>query len=392
MAAPGRSSSLTGGAGTLNNNFKTPYNRDDVPASSQEVLRLARTVVRAVERREGQEESAIFVQPEAELECSLRAHAFPPKDPNGAPPATIGRMQHDWNPNNFHEVREVDEREGGRMHGHVDQSGTDGVVLLNLGECDFFFDIGKGAGKGRCTAQRTKECWCAGNGRGNGHWVSAADAPAERYHSFDPRAPKWLLRDRMCATCAAGGQGEQCASCVRGTVHLHSGDLVVFSGCGAFHGVARVTNSTEGSLALPAGAPQLPKWARAYLRSGHRLSVQWRLTSREIAHKKVLKETGAVRQSALQHGIGSVPPGSPGFGEDPDLAAAITLSLAEGQPPHAAGAHSAQSTNHAEVIEVLSDSSEDEALVPLPTAGEKRPAHSLDVESMRQARLARFDV
>ena len=42
------------------------------------------------------------------------------------------------------------------MHGHTDQPGTDGVVLLNLGSCDFFFDIGKGAGVGMCQAQKTE--------------------------------------------------------------------------------------------------------------------------------------------------------------------------------------------------------------------------------------------
>lgn len=438
MAGPGRSSSLTSGAGTLGDNFRTPFNADDVPASSQEVLRLARAVVGEVERREGQARSLIFEQPQAELECSLRAHAFPPQDPDGAPPPVIGRMQHDWNPNNFHEIRQVDEREGGRMHGHVDQSGTDGVVLLNLGGCDFFFDIGKGRGKGHCTAQKTKEQWCVGNGHG-GHWVTAADAPPERYHSIDSRAPKWLLRDRLCATCAAGGQGQQCASCAQGTVQLHSGDLVIFTGCGAFHGVSKVTTNQEGSLALrqPAGTPPLPPWAESRLDAGWRVSLQWRLTSRKVVHDKSLKEMEAQLKSAVQHGIVGAPPVpvsgfDMGFGvagsepdpelaaaiaasladhlqqpqpapqpvvtaahdeeRDPELAAAIALSLQEKQQSHV-GMRSAQNEKMSGVIELLSDS-EDEAPVVVPSTGggEKRAAADLlDVDGMRQARLARFE-
>ena len=66
--------------------------------------------------------------------------------------------------------RQVSEREGGRLHGHCDEEGTDGVVVLNLGSADFFFCT-KRASKNGCTAQRTKECWCVGNG---GHWAQAA--------------------------------------------------------------------------------------------------------------------------------------------------------------------------------------------------------------------------
>jgi len=39
-----------------------------------------------------------------------------------------------------HAERATDSREGGRLHGHCDEPGTGGVVLLNLGACDFFLD------------------------------------------------------------------------------------------------------------------------------------------------------------------------------------------------------------------------------------------------------------
>ena len=108
---------------------------------------------------------------------AVRAHAFPPKDPNGAPPATVERMYYNpYKEDGYNSWRKSDEREGGRMHGHRDESGTDGVVLLNLGSCDFFFDIG--IPSGGCTAQCTKECWCVGNG---GHWATKADCPPDRY-------------------------------------------------------------------------------------------------------------------------------------------------------------------------------------------------------------------
>ena len=80
MAGPNRTSSLTSGSTTFDN-FETMYNNLASP-SSMEVVRLARQVVHAVERREGQAQSLIFAQPDAELECTLRAHAFPPNNHN----------------------------------------------------------------------------------------------------------------------------------------------------------------------------------------------------------------------------------------------------------------------------------------------------------------------
>ena len=189
------------------------------------------------------------------------------------------------------------------MHGHIDQQGTDGVVLLNLGTCDFFFDIGKGRGSGRCEAMRSKECWCVGNASGHGHWVTEADAPKERYAAVDAATASrpLLLRDRMCATCARGGQGQSCKHCVDGTVRLRSGDLVIFSGCRAFHGVSAVVHEPNRHLQPAdslAAVPPLPAWAQTRLDGGGRVSVQWRLTDRTIARKKEEKEMAAWDASA----------------------------------------------------------------------------------------------
>ena len=86
------------------------------------------------------------------------------------------------------------------MHGHIDEDGTDGVVLLNLGECDMFFDQ-----PGRCKARQTRETWCVGGGGGGeGHWVVWDDAPHKgkesRYRTEEHYTH--LLRDRLCAACA----------------------------------------------------------------------------------------------------------------------------------------------------------------------------------------------
>lgn len=300
MAGPNRTSSLTSGSTTFDN-FETMYNNLASP-SSMEVVRLARQVVHAVERREGQAQSLIFAQPDAELECTLRAHAFPPKAPAGTSqaPSKIGKMYFGFDEGMFNEWRDVDPAEGGRMHGHVDQPGTDGVALLNLGGCDFFLDIGKGAGVGRCAAKKTYECWCVGNEGTGGHWVTKEDAPDERYTRFDPAAPRRsLLVDRMCAKCAAGRRGEECESCHRGTVRLCSGDLVVFSGCQAFHGVSAVVHEASRPPPPAAGEPTLPAWAQTKLDDGWRLSMQWRLTNSETARAKERTEMAHATAQAV---------------------------------------------------------------------------------------------
>ena len=91
MAGPCRTSSLTSGTSITNDNFKTLYNGVARPGSLQS-LELARSLVHVVERRRLQGSSCIFVRPEADLECTVRAHAFPPKDPAGAAPPRVNRV------------------------------------------------------------------------------------------------------------------------------------------------------------------------------------------------------------------------------------------------------------------------------------------------------------
>ena len=83
--------------------------------------------------------------------------------------------------------------------------------------------------------------------RALGWRARAADAPKERYYSDEPGKRPSLLRDRLCATCASGGRGVACPNCV--TVRLRSGDLVVFSGCSAFHGISAVVPEEPAAAA-----------------------------------------------------------------------------------------------------------------------------------------------
>jgi len=292
MAAPGRTSSLTDGSTMTNDVFEKLLHKE-VPVDVQP-LQLVRKAVHLVEASRGQP-SRIFKDEEGKLRCDLRAHIFPPKNPNGAPAAGLERMQWgqlDWQHNLF---RECDHAEGGRLHGHRDQKGTDGVVLLNLGACDFFVDVVQ-SGRGGCKAQRTKECWCTGNG---GHWVTRADC-MDRYQADDGAGNKKnnLLIDRKCKTCAAGGKGQACPHCVRNTVRLRSGDVLAFSGRGAFHGVSAVVREQPPPPSQPFGVPALPSWAEKFLKDGWRVSVQWRLTNAAVAEEQAAKETEQYRKSA----------------------------------------------------------------------------------------------
>jgi len=295
MAGSGRTSSLTSGNTTSNNVFTTLFNGEPL---NLDVIAYAKDVAGAIESREGQSKSAIFVRKEEDLECMLRVHAFPPKDPTFTPPgsAPVGKMHFGQAPHMYIPFRQPDDREGGRMHTHVDQTGTDAVVLLNLGSCDFTFDID---GKGHCTAQKTKECWCIGSG---GHWMQKDDATSERYSKshLKDRAGS-LLKDRLCAACAAGRRGEQCRSCVKNTVRLRSGDLVVFAGRTAVHGISRVVSEDVAPHPLPGVAP-LPAWAQSKLDLGWRISVQWRLTDRASERNKSEKEMKAWIASGVPAG------------------------------------------------------------------------------------------
>ena len=108
---------------------------------------------------------------------------------------------------------------------------------------------------------------------GGGHWTVHKEVSGRYYDGNRNR----LMRDRLCAPCAAGGRGSACLRCQNNTVRLYSGDVVAFSGSKAFHGVARVVREPSPPTGPP-DAPTLPAWARKYLNDGYRLSVQWRLT------------------------------------------------------------------------------------------------------------------
>jgi hypothetical protein len=288
MAEIGRTSSVTTGTTEGNDIFDLLSNRA-VPCD-HEVVQLVRRAVRLVEAKlQGSaagSASQIFKQPEAELECRLRAHAFPPKDPQyTAVRDSFASRLHSLAGGN-HPERATDSREGGRLHPHGDETGTDAVVVLNVGACDFSLDTNEvKAGNYLCTAQRTKESWCVGIGSG-GHWT-VRDEVSDRYY---PGERSSLLRDRLCAACAAGRQGRavqvdpmkptlkplrdqrlklehekpavklcfqfqhaplhqgtSCPRCESGTVQLRSGDVVAFSGTKA--GRCSLTISTSVSTA-----------------------------------------------------------------------------------------------------------------------------------------------
>ena len=169
MAAPGRISALTTGSGQSNNVMRVLVHEENPPRNPPALQLVKRAVM------EFKPSSKIFVQPPSNLRTDLRAHAFPPKDPAGAPPAKVVYRQHSA-AGASHLERHPSEQEGGRMHPHRDQPGTDAVVLLNLGSCDFFFDDNATGKKAcNCKAQLTKECWCIGPEGGKGHWAKAVD-------------------------------------------------------------------------------------------------------------------------------------------------------------------------------------------------------------------------
>ena len=292
MAGYNRTSALTQGAGQTNDVLSTLVHNEGLPSQfeiDEGVPRLVREVVRSQH-----DTSRIFNNrgKQDELECCLRVHAFPPRDPAGAPAPTVGRMFYGHGDEHYREFRKCHDREGGRMHGHIDEDGTDAVVLLNLGSAEFFVDVGDRRHKTKCMAQRAKECWCVGSG---GHWATIGDC--ENLH--EKGKTMWASADRLCRTCAGGGVGVACATCR--PVALASGDVIVFDGRAVFHGVSRVLSEREPPPPPPpsgaGAAPPLPEWASRYLDRGFRLSVMWRYANREIRRRKKEQETSALAAS-----------------------------------------------------------------------------------------------
>jgi len=182
--------------------------------------------------------------------------------------------------------------EGGRMHPHLDATGTEAVVILSLGApAVFFVDQKK-----RCKASLTKECWCIGNttAQGKGHWVCKQDCIEGE------------LLDRRCVPCATGGVGIACPTCTEGEVTLFSGDVLVFHGAsktGIVHGVRAVEAMGDEKSADSLFHPNARKkkkgckdklegchetkvatenndtrWLPAWILYMHRASIQWRGT------------------------------------------------------------------------------------------------------------------
>ena len=134
----------------------------------------------------------------------------------------------------------------------------------------------------------------------------------DRYTKPDGR----LLRDRLCASCAGGRHaGVACASCRRNTVRLRSGDVLIFHGRDAFHGLSAVVpESLPPPPPPPPHAPQLPPWARSELSHGGRISVQWRLSNAGIFHEKESRDQAEWNTPAFSTGGGGTGGGGTGGG------------------------------------------------------------------------------
>jgi len=206
-------------------------------------------------------------------------HAFPPRDPTFQPDPDARRYRQHAADGAKHSERATDNREGGRLHPHADEGGTDAVVISNHGRISFSLDTTrKNKGVGHCTAQQAKKCWCIGRSGHEGHWT-VRDEVKNRYNGR-------LLQDRLCAVCAApgDGRGTSCHGCKKNTTRLDSGDVLLIAGAFAVHSAKGV--EAEPPTPTPHGAPPLPPWVQDLVeRRGYRVSVQLRLTNAAQAAK-----------------------------------------------------------------------------------------------------------
>jgi hypothetical protein len=391
MAGVGRTSALTKGSGQTNDIMLTLVHNEGAPGDfriDETVPQIVKEVVSRVH-----DTSQIFgasaarlppgsPPPLGELECTLRVHAFPPRDPAGASPATVQRMYWGQGAEDYREIRQFDDREGGRMHGHKDEEGTDAVVLLNLGAVEFFVDVGARRHLGKCSAQREKECWCVGGDGHDGHWARAADC--EGRHAKG--RVMWRSDDRLCQMCADGGRGEACPTCM--PVVLQSGDIIAFDGTAVFHGVTRVLPREEpAAVAVSVALPELPRWAEQFLDRGFRLSIMWRFANRAIRQKK--REHEQSKWHASEGLVGGVPAAAGSFlsatvaagGADPALTAAIAASLSAAVAGPVAPADAASSAAAEEEFVMIPDHDElrrkrlakfDQPPPPVTTAGDEK--------------------
>ena len=143
--------------------------------------------------------------------------------------------------------------------------------------------------------------------------LQAVDCPPEQYMDHYTKPDGRLLRDRLCASCAGGRHaGEACASCRRNTVRLLSGDVLIFHGRDAFHGLSAVV--PEEPPSPPPHAPQLPPWARSELSNGGRISVQWRLSNARMFQEKESRDQAEWNTPAFSTGGGGTGGGGTGGG------------------------------------------------------------------------------
>ena len=148
---------LTSGFGRVNDTYDLEYETALASGEATPVVDFARAVVDRVCAARGVANGIFRAKPET-LQCSLRAHAFPPNTMNGAP---VAKGEDQFVRFEGQGPERVRSEEGGRMHPHRDEGGTDAVVLVNYGRAAFFTDIG--VPSGGCCAQLTKQSWCIGN-------------------------------------------------------------------------------------------------------------------------------------------------------------------------------------------------------------------------------------
>ena len=125
-------------------------------------------------------------------------------------------------------------------------------------------------------------------------------------------------------------------------------------------------------------SPRLPAWAQTKLDVGWRLSVQWRLTNRNIARRMRAKDSGVDLDT-----MAAFEAANAADAEEEQMERAKRNSMLNHQPHHnLAGANTGAGSSGNMPISL--DSDEEEATCARP----KRPAST--AEEMREAQIARL--
>jgi hypothetical protein len=113
------------------------------------------------------------------------------------------------------------QKEGGRLHPHIDTKQMGLVSLMSLGApCKFFVDNQGTKTAPGCTLQTTGKCWCA---KGL-HWVTAKTYAAQKEQRTSAGGGWTDGRPLSCP-----GAPHQCDRCVRcKSFVFESGDILVF--------------------------------------------------------------------------------------------------------------------------------------------------------------------